>query len=645
MSDDNHAIASLARLHDLLKLTGDSAIHWCPDRHPDAAILKAKSPSLWKALKHHCVFRQHGPDCKLDIDRETVCICLADHKASAISRRLKHIHASRTVFRVWRDEPRAYGESEKHPEVFKAACDTPDLDVLFNDHRSMFEKRPETMAKGDGSSFTSLLTHADLTATWAEFFERNANYYGIAETATNVWQAIRDADRKSIFDKSALLLRCKIRTHGRLARLRDLQIVKDIADKRANLADALGGALLYELPDEFVVALTPDVESKINKLLEDHLTTSHFVEFACITTVLGNSSRKTGKGFLHNFGDLFAGYPRTAYSDLPEEIVPNHTNEASSRAILCDLCQLAPASVVYPKDAHPNSEQDPISEYLCAACTDVRKNSVTKAPRLAEWEESADGEADNGPKRSRVCLVKVSLDMGLLAKALVQLFEKTFPDKTQGRVLGDEDIGFSILREFLLDYSRFVKAFEKCVLEMANGKYSNDNHDHIMDGFLALRTEKDNEAADIVRAYVKLYDEYFPKLKGDITPIKLSVSCSPIKHPFLEHWDVIDKPTAAIEVHSVRRARLSSSFNQLGALEKIRDAAERSRQVSTFLHRLAEIEARTRSTRLVRFALLEQGRGRDSSPPPVIVEPFMDDVVNITQILAYYKLFIQGREK
>ena len=641
MNDRKYPISTLARLHDLLKLTGDSKVHWCPDRHPDASTLKVNSPDLWKALKHHCVFnsRRGGHGCAVAVDREAFCISIADHTASAISRRLKHIYAGRSVFHVWRDEPKAYGEAVPIPGVFEDACNTPDLEVLFGRkmYQNEFARRPETMNRADGSSFTSLLTHAELTAVWAEFFMGNADYYGIPEGPANIWEMKRGIDKSSV-----VLLRCKIRTHGRLARLRDLQMVKEVAEKRAELAGALGGALLYELPDEFVVAVTPDVESEARGLLEKHLTTSHFVELNPVKTVLKHSRK--GKGFLHNFGELFAGYPRVAYPDLPPVIEPDHRNEASSRAILCDLCQLAPATVVYPREVHPDSEQDPISEYLCRDCTELRKRSETKAKRLANWEESldangADAEDDtpSDTERPRVCLVKVSLDMGELVDALIQLFKATF-DKAKDRGLEDEDIGFSILREFLLDYKRFVEAFEKRVLEIKNGRYSGENHDKIMDGFLALRIKKDNEAADIVREYVKLYDEYFPKLKGEIAPIKLSVSCSHIKHPFLEHWDVIDKPSAPIEVNSVRRARLSVDFRQLEALEDIN--AERNGRVSSFLHNLTEIEARTQSTKLVRFALLEKNREAE-----IVVQPFMDDVVQIRDILSYYKLFVQGREK
>jgi hypothetical protein len=48
--------ATIAKLHDLLKLTRDSKSHRCPDGLPQADRLKAANPQLWKALKHHCVF-------------------------------------------------------------------------------------------------------------------------------------------------------------------------------------------------------------------------------------------------------------------------------------------------------------------------------------------------------------------------------------------------------------------------------------------------------------------------------------------------------------------------------------------------------------------------------------------------------------
>jgi hypothetical protein len=623
---------SPAKLHDLLKLV-DSKVHWDPDQLDNG--LKRVSPELAKALRHHRVFRTWRSTSDTVIDREAFCISLADQRASAISRRLRGIHASRQVYHVWRDDPTPYGDPDPIAGVYEFAC-SHSLDEVFEEYKDAFEKRPETVARRDGSSFTSLLTHSELTEAWANFFLNNADYYGIPEQGQTTWDFLKGSKGDRLLDREVLLLRCKLRTHGRLARLRDLQIVKDIDDMKYELASVLGGQLLYDMPDEVLVVARPDVLPELEARVQGLLSTNHFVEFVASPTVLA-SSRSSKRGFLSNFKELFAGFPGIAHPRLEREIKPDPDNEASSHAIICDLCQMASASVVYPRDVHQSHEAEPINEYLCESCKELRLRSETKAKKLATWEDEADRtSAENGSGarvRPRVCMVKVSLDMGQLPNALASLFEATFPDKLQPGQLDDQDLGFSIIREFLLQYSRFLSKLEKEILALDGGRYSGDNSDHILDGFLALRTERDSEVASIVRKYVQLYDEFFRRLRGNATPIKLSISCSHIKHPFLEHWDVLDNPLAAIDIQSVRRARLKVDFTQFDALEKI---GIDSYRVSSFLHNLAEVEARTKSLKLVKFTLLE--KHRDAEP---VVAPVVAGIVHVSQVLDYYKLFAQ----
>lgn len=641
MPDPKSDSTIIAKLHDLLKLTADNQSHWCPENLLEAGKVKEANPGLWKALKHHCVFRSWQHACSVDLDRETFCISLADHKASAISRRLRRIHASREVYRVWRDEPSEYGDPIAVPGVVEYISEPRDPEEILRKFESDLGKRPETVGKRDGSSFTSLLTHGELTAAWASFFLSNADAYGIPERGDRLWQMLKGANGRALLDREVLLLRCKIRTHGRLARLRDLQIVRESEDIKNQVTDALDGALLYNLPDEALIVAHPGMLPELETRLQGFLTTSHYVEYADAETALRGTKGKK-QGFLHNFDRLFRGYPRVAHPVLTDPIVPDHGNPASSHAIICDLCQLAPASVQFPQDVYPD-ETDPVNEYLCKECAELRKRSTTKAKKLTTWERALDeteDEEENGrtKARPRVCLVKVSLDMDELVGVLKTSFEQTFPDALNPGQLNNQDLGFSVLHEFIVDYTKFVEDFRKAVLVLGNGRYDGDNHDKILDGFMALRIEKDFEVADITREYVKLYDKYFPRLKGPTFPVKLSVSCSHIKHPFLEHWDVLDSPTSAINVQSVRRAQVGLSFEQFEALESFGKNPER--HVSSFLHSLAEIYDRTGSELLVKFALLEKQNNERK-----VVAPFMNGIVDPKQILNYYKLFVQDAKR
>lgn len=637
MPNTKSDISIIAKLHDLLKLGGCDLHHFCPTKHPKAADMERVHPHLWKALRHHCVswYWQKKHQCGLkQMDRETFCISYADHKASAISRRLRRLLSHHLVIHVWKHEHRTDEEFKPIEAIFEQALDSRDLKKLYSDHLTDMEERSETANTRDGSSFTSLRTHAELTASWADFLLRNADRYRLPVGTDSAYRF-----RKPLEKGKVVLVRCKIRTHGRLARLRDLQMVRDIEVRKKLVVRALGRVSLYELPDEILIPMHPDLAEEIGDLLKPTLSTNHFIEFTPAPSPFLNA-KGNGEGFLHNFHTLFGDYTGSVYPDLDDTIEPNDEYPASQRAILCDLCQLAQARVEY-HDAFPGTT-DPVPEYLCQSCAGLRKRSKTRARNLTTWERSVDNDEeraiDDAKARPRVCVVKVSLDMAELVSALKNAFQTTFREKLKDRPLDGHDLGFSILQEFVLDYNRFVKKFEESILALHDGRYSGDSHDHILDGFMALRIESDSEVADITREYVKLYDQYFPRLKGPTFPVKLSISCSHIKHPFLEHWEVLDKPTSAINVQSVRRAQVGLSFEQFEALESFGRNPEP--RVSGFLHRLAEIYDRTGSELLVKFTLLDKDDNERR-----VVEPFMNGTVNPSQILNYYKLFVQDAKR
>jgi hypothetical protein len=235
------------------------------------------------------------------------------------------------------------------------------------------------------------------------------------------------------------------------------------------------------------------------------------------------------------------------------------------------------------------------------------------------------------PIASQHSLIKVSLGLRHWWEATIRLFQRAFSNEPAVQNLPEEDLGFSILAEFLADYRQFLDRFQEAVLALPDCDYAaEENHQEILPGLLALRIRDDSEARAIVKVYLRLFEEFFPKWRQEDTPIRLSVSCSNVKFPFLEHWDFLDAPQQPINVQSVRRARLEVDFAQWDALQAL---GLEQRRTSAFLHRLAEIEARTGSVRLVEVEMLDKRNEFQQ-----VANPFRAGRLQARHILDYYKI-------
>jgi len=84
-------------------------------------------------------------------------------------------------------------------------------------------------------------------------------------------------------------------------------------------------------------------------------------------------------------------------------------------------------------------------------------------------------------------------------------------------------------------------------------------------------------------------------------PIKLSVTTSNVKYPFMEHWQALDSPKEDINIYAIPHTRLSISLSKYACLK---DAGIEDKRVSSALHKLAEIEERTKNMFLVTVSML-----------------------------------------
>jgi hypothetical protein len=618
----------LPKLHDILKLTGESKNHRRPEwmeGFPDV------DPELKKSLKHHCVSgywnkKQHRDLCfPFPLEKETLCIHLADIKAATISRKLrtfKHGLHYRT-FRIWKDGKKSPEVLQQEKNTFKAFPNIPDdlksavdLNGLYARLMPEFENRSEDARS---CPFASLDTHNELTGLWTSFFLQNQAYFGIPDRMEDP----RDYRRTIYFamKRQVAVVRVRLTTHGKLSRLRDTKLLKDIRPIMEHMAAALKGVVIYTLPEELLLITVPSETEAIKKRAEQVLSvrSNYYFETTVVNSVLAN------REFLYNYNKVFGPYQDNLYPYLPAEIDVIEGNEASHRAIICDMCQMAPALRVYPREIYPHENgAEPVDEFLCEGCLKVR-DEADRARKLATWEEQDE---------CRVAFFKITLDMSRLNTTLKAMFAQEFGFK---RVI-DDDLGFSIMKEFLKDYGIFLTAFKDTVFKYEEYGLE-ENHELILENLFCIKIGKKSHVRPLVADYVELFqgEQFFCKMvefckaNGRPLPVKLSVTISGVKFPFMEHWNALDRPQGDINIYAVPRTKLAVGFYQYSYL---RDAMFEDHNISSALHKLAEIEERTDNTFLVTTAMLEVKNDLKGMAVPLIATRDL----TIRQVLAYYKI-------
>ncbi|MEW6006744.1 MAG: hypothetical protein AB1595_01115 [bacterium] len=117
----------------------------------------------------------------------------------------------------------------------------------------------------------------------------------------------------------------------------------------------------------------------------------------------------------------------------------------------------------------------------------------------------------------------------------------------------------------------------------------------------------------------------------DNSPITLSITCSKIKFPFFQHWELLDKPKAKpINVYLINTSPpLEVDFAQLDKLM----GSENIEGINTLLHRLVKIEERTKSRMTFEMVILEdRHRLKD------LYKYFVTGELSSKDILAYQKI-------
>lgn len=628
--------------HDLFKLVyrNRNSPHPCPDtlrelfpKHADA-ILQRK---LY-FLNHHCFTPRPGQHfCKTSsfypLDCRWILLSIADGKAAAISRWLEKKEledrkskpwSSYMAVRVWRRTERREKPVDSGIPIVEELATGKAIEGVLGDHTSEMKERSEDINR----PFASLWTHSELTKWWFQFLRKNMDYFGVPDSVEDEKGARRI--RGKIESKPLYFIRYRIFPNRHLSRLSDRLVIHMVSKVHEGLISALPGAeTLYGLGFERLVVVCPpsDMSSStdvgrfvywIKKRFADTevFSTNYRVELTAVRALLGR------KRLPYPFKTLFAPYASSAYPKLPEVIRPSTDDEGAGNAILCELCQMAPA--VCTREKATELEQVRTREHLCEGCLVLRERQGSEEKEslgreYARWEDDPEAHA---------VYIHIDLHMPRLWKAIEENLRLEYE---LARTPSDRDLGFSPVKEFLKEFDSFLKAFSSRVFSLP--AYSEKaTHVEILENLMCLRMSESSELSEIMAIYLNLIKEYFP-LWMDRLPFDVTICFGRVKYPFYEYWRILDQAKSqSINIYKLRSAALEL---KIGAWEKLQSLELERRPVSRFLHRLTDLENRTGGSRLVLDTEIVENRRLLGDA----YFAFTTRVLTAKDILAYYKIF------
>jgi hypothetical protein len=668
--------------HDILKLSATfkgRKIHYCPHAIADAdpglfAMLKDRE--CYRSLRHHCIFGSYSskhfcdPDEFFPLSREEFFLALADVKASVISRKLnvgyrkgprQFGQSTWDVYHVWKSKgiSECSGTEPTDERLVPELATTGDLPAAFKHRAERIERRSEDAWK---CPFASLMTHSELTERWFHFFTKNYAYFGVLDTIENTRKATAlknqiQGSRDKRHTEAGLpivFVRLKLFANQSLSRMADTEIIRTIDTLVKRVPACFEGAQeLYRLYDEIILVIpfpgTFDLKGYIDKALKcvEGFTTNYYFEGTHATT------RLVSKDLLKGYNELFQGFRHTYYPTLPVSINPDYAavtegNEEAYHAKLCELCNMAEAVVTFRKF---NADEERIYECLCVNCHAIRVR-----------QQEANADAETGTKtthgigykiarwekvfpHAKLCFIKTDIDLSVLSTTLRRILLEEFPLPRPTDHYKDENVGFSIMYEFLREYETFLRALRagiyripKFAPNLIDKDTGVSNEFQVLENFLCLRLDDLEEMKEILailsRAYERAFPQFWPsngRKNKDGHPITFSVTVSSIKFPFFEGWRYLNSPKATwMNVLATRAFELAVNPAEYLELNKI---DYRQLRISRFLHKLSEIDRRTRSDLLLNTEIFNNRYDQNE-----IFQGVMRRAYGIHNLLSFYKL-------
>ena len=670
--------------HDILKLCDrhkGKKIHYCPDCLNDKTLLEElKKVKGFRALKHHCVFKwtvdQH---CCIDdesITKEDLFLAIADVKASVISRKLnigyRKGHKKQSIwntYHLWinREINECVGKPPDDATILQGIVDSEDIGKVFKNNEEQIKQRSEDAWR---CPFASLMTHSELTERWFHFFVKNNDYFQVPESINSINEArkisliIQGNNSKKDYKEglSICFIRLKLFANQNLSRIADTEIINNINKIIKRIPNYFAGSQeLYSLYDETIFVI-PEPKEDVKDYIENKL--QNMEQFATNYYIEANFSRTRlfTKDLLKGYDKIFREFEYTFYPKLKEKIAPKldelgEEHIEAYRAKLCELCNMEEATKTFRKFNH-EEETKKIHEFLCINCFEIRdiqrriNESIEKGEeyhhgigyKIAKWEKERPD--------SKLCFIKIDLNLNLLNELFKKILLREFPLKKYEDKFNDENIGLSIIYEFLNNFTEdFLPSLKS---RITKGKFSKDfddktgvsNEFEILDNFICLRFDEISDMREILRIFSDAYVTSFPQFKGfhdsrnilddgrtkkTAFPITFSATISNIKFPFFEAWRYLNKQKDnLINILVIRNFELVMDYREY---EKLSGLDFENKRISSFLYKLVEMDKRTESELLISTEIFNQRKIQWE-----IFQGITKNEYGVNHLMNFYKL-------
>jgi len=549
--------------------------------------------STWKVINYH-----HDEEIsKGDVD--IFLIRLADGMASSVSRvmreegeerkRIKDIvkgYEKRSVYQLW--------YPEKIPDLdFISITKFPDLIKFINknpvgkdfledeEYKKLLLRRPEDFMRSN--DITSLYIHSKLVGKFYRFFKERINVEAPDRIVFSGRMANSPDNAESQWNIK--LVKCSVKLTQNPVRGSDLNIFERLKEIMHSITER--DNVLFSTSTGFLAMLLPN--ENIDEVIKPLLDTGFYLEIEGAHTTLGDAYPTPKSIKERGYKDIQKNIAKIDSNiDIPlerkEELKKRIYDEFQSKFIeklaypdleskidipICESCQMGKGTKEWPKDSDKLIEEA-LTETLCEKCFGIR-SLESRLPMIKEWSYSEENP--------RVVWVKISIEIDELEKVLRGLYLQYLKDLRIPDPEKYTDIRFSVFSEFQRDYDEFLGEVGNAL----TNSFGDKNVQTILDDFFCIKLEKTSDIKRILDIYKKHFEDYFPKFKGDKSPIKLSISCSNIKFAFFWHWRFLENPEKDINVNMVGKGEMHLSLKQLDNLPELEDLS------MSKLHKLAKI--------------------------------------------------------
>lgn len=537
----------IPELHDVLKIT--TLQHNLSDF--DEYIDYAPKTLTWKGvIQHHC-----GEDFPLyPTDKETFILHIADGLAAGFSRHQQSYKGEKNfnLYKLWNppsshEDPRLK-DKDSIITLLKFLQSDPSFEEFLKKYGDKMRNRAEDARPG--WNITSLYTHSVLTGKFYRLITSSSSYIIKEEEIPKDKDGITKLTNEIKKQKACIVL-AKILFLQKPVRARDLNIFYILDELIKNIENRFKDNLLFHFGNEILMFF--DQESRVNEVI--NIVKEHGFKLEVIKNerpledIEPDPKAKPGSRHI------------VEYSDLLPSINPP----------ICEICQMAPATKIWPNDyltkfgSDLEIAQEGI-EHLCEICFSVRARP-SHLRKLKVWSE----EENTG-----VVWVHLNLDYENLLNSLRNLYTQYLSSSSQ------VSVGFSLVTEFQYDFINFTDNFISDLKNM----YGEDYTEQILKSFLCIKVDSKSQILKILSIYKTTIDRFFPKFKDlDNSPLKLSLIYAPSKFPFFEIWKLIESNEDDINICLIGHYPIKTSLKYIEALLSAAEAQYRK----SALHKLAEI--------------------------------------------------------